>query len=140
MPNADLRPLTRVSLDRYPGRMEGIELQQGVLAWVEWKRRSVECCEALRTRALDLPICVRCYATRGFDERVRGSHHIFSRTDVAEILNLQPRGGQAKPYQVKQVRGVILSYRLAGDAEEPTSEIADEDTADGTNNEGFDAG
>ena len=76
----------------------------------------------------------------GFDERVRGSHHIFSRTDVAEILNLQPRGGQAKPYQVKQVRGVILSYRLAGDAEEPTSEIADEDTADGTNNEGFDAG
>ena len=76
----------------------------------------------------------------GFDERVRGSHHIFTRNDVAEILNLRPRGGQAKPYQVKQVRGVILSYRLAGDAVEPAREIADDDTVDGTNNEGSDAG
>ena len=35
----------------------------------------------------------------GFAERQRGtSHHIFSREDVIEILNLQPRaGGQAKP-------------------------------------------
>ncbi len=48
-----------------------------------------------------------------FDERVRGSHHIFTREDVAEILNLQERRGQAKPYQVKQVRDVILKYRLA---------------------------
>ena len=43
----------------------------------------------------------------------RGSHHIFSRDGVSEILNLQPRGGKAKPYQVKQVRSVILKYRLA---------------------------
>ena len=51
----------------------------------------------------------------GFDERHRrGSHHIFSREGVAEILNLQPRGGgEAKPYQVRQVRDVILKYRLA---------------------------
>lgn len=51
----------------------------------------------------------------GFDERVRGSHHIFTRDDVQEILNLQPKGAQAKPYQVKQVRAVILKYKLAGD-------------------------
>lgn len=51
----------------------------------------------------------------GFDERVRGSHHIFSRVGVEEILNLQPReGGKAKPYQVKQVRAVILKHRLGG--------------------------
>lgn len=50
----------------------------------------------------------------GFQERVRGSHHIFSRTGVAEILNLQPRGAQSKPYQVKQVRRVLLTYRLKG--------------------------
>ena len=50
----------------------------------------------------------------GFDERVRGSHHIFTRNDVVEILNLQPRGNQAKPYQVKQVRQVIIKYRLGG--------------------------
>jgi len=50
----------------------------------------------------------------GFAERVRGDHHIFTRDGVVEILNLQPRGAQAKPYQVKQVRAVILRYRLGG--------------------------
>lgn len=55
----------------------------------------------------------------GFEERVRGSHHIFTKAEVAEILNLQSRGDSAKPYQVKQVRQVILKYRLgdAGDEE-----------------------
>lgn len=49
-----------------------------------------------------------------FDERVRGSHHIFTRPGVREILNLQPRSdGSAKPYQVKQVRNVLVQYRLA---------------------------
>jgi HicA toxin of bacterial toxin-antitoxin, len=50
----------------------------------------------------------------GFAERIRGSHHIFTKEGVEEILNLQPKGRQAKPYQVKQVRGVILKYRLGG--------------------------
>lgn len=49
----------------------------------------------------------------GFEERVRGDHHIFTKDGVVEILNLQPRGSLAKPYQVKQVRNVILHYRLA---------------------------
>jgi predicted RNA binding protein YcfA (HicA-like mRNA interferase family) len=56
----------------------------------------------------------------GFDERIRGSHHIFSRDGVAEILNLQPKGSKAKPYQVKQVRHVILRYRLGGAANAKT--------------------
>lgn len=51
----------------------------------------------------------------GFQERVRGSHHIYYRDNVAEILNLQPKGTKAKPYQVKQVRNILLKYRLAGD-------------------------
>ena len=50
----------------------------------------------------------------GFDERTRGDHHIFSKDGVDEILNLQPRGGKAKPYQVKQVRNVLLRHRLGG--------------------------
>ena len=50
----------------------------------------------------------------GFTERIRGDHHIFTRPGVEEILNLQPKGSAAKPYQVKQVRAVILKYRLAG--------------------------
>ena len=47
-------------------------------------------------------------------KRIRGSHHIFTKEGVEEILNLQPKGRQAKPYQVKQVRSVILKYRLGG--------------------------
>jgi len=50
----------------------------------------------------------------GFDERIRGSHHIFTKESVEEILNLQPKGAKAKPYQVKQVRNVILKYKLGG--------------------------
>jgi hypothetical protein len=51
----------------------------------------------------------------GFELRVRGSHHIFSKEGLPEILNLQPRGADAKPYQVKQVRAILLKYRLIGD-------------------------
>jgi len=47
--------------------------------------------------------------------RVRGSHHIFFKGGIEEILNLQPKGTNAKTYQVKQVRNVILKYKLAED-------------------------
>ena len=50
----------------------------------------------------------------GFEERVRGDHHIFTKTGILEILNLQPKGSKAKPYQVKQVRSVIVKYKLGG--------------------------
>lgn len=53
----------------------------------------------------------------GFAERVKGSHHIFTRDGVAEILNLQPRNSFAKPYQVRQVRRVLVRYKLAEEAE-----------------------
>jgi hypothetical protein len=48
----------------------------------------------------------------GFSERISGSHHIYSRSAIDEIVNIQPRGGMAKNYQVAQVRGIILKYRL----------------------------
>jgi predicted RNA binding protein YcfA (HicA-like mRNA interferase family) len=48
----------------------------------------------------------------GFDERIRGSHHIYTKDGIEEILNLQPKQGKAKAYQVKQVREVILNYEL----------------------------
>ena len=47
-----------------------------------------------------------------FDERIKGDHHIFTRNGVEEILNLQPKGSKSKPYQVKQVRRIILKYHL----------------------------
>lgn len=52
----------------------------------------------------------------GFEERIKGDHHIFTRADILEILNIQSlRDGKAKAYQVKQVRSVILKYKLHGE-------------------------
>jgi predicted RNA binding protein YcfA (HicA-like mRNA interferase family) len=48
----------------------------------------------------------------GFDKRVKGSHHLFRKPGVEERINLQKDGNNAKPYQVKQVRAVILKYKL----------------------------
>ena len=48
----------------------------------------------------------------GFDKRVKGSHHLFRKSGVEERINLQREGNNAKPYQVKQVRAVILKYKL----------------------------
>ena len=51
----------------------------------------------------------------GFNHRVRGDHFIYYKDGVSEIINLQPDGGKAKPYQVKQVRAIILKYRMEVD-------------------------
>ena len=48
----------------------------------------------------------------GFEQRIKGDHFIFSREGVDEIINLQPLGKMSKPYQVKQVRQIILKYNL----------------------------
>ncbi len=49
----------------------------------------------------------------GFSCRVKGAHHIFTREGITEILNLQPlQDGKAKAYQVKQVRNIILKYKI----------------------------
>jgi predicted RNA binding protein YcfA (HicA-like mRNA interferase family) len=49
----------------------------------------------------------------GFQMRSgRGSHRIYYKDGVVEILNVQPRGGKAKPYQVKQVRELLLKYKI----------------------------
>ncbi len=52
----------------------------------------------------------------GFFERTTGgSHRIFYKEGIDEILNIQPKGSKAKPYQIKQVRQIIVKYQLAGD-------------------------
>jgi hypothetical protein len=52
----------------------------------------------------------------GFEERIRGSHHIFRKAGVEEKINLQRDDGKAKVYQVRQVRAIILKYKLGGQA------------------------
>jgi hypothetical protein len=49
----------------------------------------------------------------GFGQRIKGSHHIFYKEGIVDIINIQPAGSKAKPYQVKQVRNIILTYKLA---------------------------
>ena len=51
----------------------------------------------------------------GFQCRIKGDHFIYTKDGVEEIINIQPVGNKAKPYQVKQVRNIILKYQLGGD-------------------------
>jgi predicted RNA binding protein YcfA (HicA-like mRNA interferase family) len=44
--------------------------------------------------------------------RVSGSHHIFVKPDIKEIVNIQNVQGKAKPYQVKQFLSLIEQYNL----------------------------
>ena len=54
----------------------------------------------------------------GFQCRIKGDHFIYTKDGVEEIINIQPVGNKAKPYQVKQVRNIILRYQLGGDIHE----------------------
>ena len=45
-------------------------------------------------------------------DRVRGSHHIFVHPDLSEVINIQPAGGQAKAYQIRQFLKVIEEHEL----------------------------
>ena len=57
---------------------------------------------------------VSCLKKLGFNERIQGSHHIFTKEGIEEIINLQPNQGKAKNYQIKQIRDLILKYKLGG--------------------------
>ena len=50
----------------------------------------------------------------GFQVRIKGDHFIYTRQGVVEIVNIQPLGNKPKAYQVKQIREIILKYKLAG--------------------------
>ena len=52
----------------------------------------------------------------GFEERIRGDHYILIKDNVEEIINIQPKNSKAKGYQVKQIRNLIVKYRL-GDSD-----------------------
>ena len=42
----------------------------------------------------------------------RGSHRVFARAGVIELVNLQVEKGDAKLYQVRQVANLIRRYNL----------------------------
>ena len=47
-----------------------------------------------------------------FLSRTDGSHHIFTRPDVPELVNLQNVKGQVKPYQIRQFLKLVEKYDL----------------------------
>ncbi|MDE2508471.1 MAG: type II toxin-antitoxin system HicA family toxin [Planctomycetota bacterium] len=59
----------------------------------------------------------------GFQERISGGHFIYTREGIVEIINLQPRGNLAKPYQVRQVRSIIEKYKLSEISDDRTDSI-----------------
>ena len=49
----------------------------------------------------------------GFTQiRVRGSHHIYAREGIYDMVNIQNDKGEAKPYQVKQFLNLVEIYNL----------------------------
>ena len=54
----------------------------------------------------------------GFQCRIKGDHFIYTKDGIEEIVNIQPMGNMAKPYQVKLVRGIILKYQWGGSVHE----------------------
>jgi hypothetical protein len=50
----------------------------------------------------------------GFEERIEGSHHIFTRPGSAGLIDLQPLGDKAKGYQVRQVRRYFEAHNIGG--------------------------
>ena len=51
----------------------------------------------------------------GLSLRIKGDHYIFSKDDIEEIINIQSKDGKAKTYQVKQIRNIIIKYKLGGE-------------------------
>jgi hypothetical protein len=47
-------------------------------------------------------------------EWISGSHHLFRKAGMIEKINLQAEGKRAKPYQVRQVRRILLQYGIGG--------------------------
>lgn len=56
---------------------------------------------------------VRLLESCGFEvDRISGSHHVLVHPELRSLVNLQDVGGQAKPYQVRQVWKVLQRYDL----------------------------
>lgn len=79
----------------------------------------------LLQKALSSPANLRfeeaCALARAFGfhlSRVSGSHHIFAREGIRELVNLQEVGGKAKAYQVRQLLALAERYNMSIGGEE----------------------
>jgi predicted RNA binding protein YcfA (HicA-like mRNA interferase family) len=70
-------------------------------------------------RSIDFALLLKVLTRLGYHIRQEGSHHIARKSGVPGRLVIQPRGGLAKEYQVRQIRRVILTYEEI----EPSDEV-----------------
>jgi hypothetical protein len=61
------------------------------------------------------PVAARVWLRR---KRTRGSHHIFFHPKAMRPLSIQPRGGEAKVYQVVQFLAMVEAFGLTMETEE----------------------
>lgn len=45
-------------------------------------------------------------------DRINGSHHIFVRAGIPQLVNLQDCRGKAKAYQIKQLLKLVETHNL----------------------------
>lgn len=48
----------------------------------------------------------------GSSEDIEGDHFIYRKEGVPGRINIQPQGAKCKPYQVRQIRKVLVDYDL----------------------------
>jgi len=48
----------------------------------------------------------------GFTKRIKGSHYIFRKEGIETKITLQKDGSEAKTYQLKQIRKLIIENNL----------------------------
>ncbi len=46
------------------------------------------------------------------------SHKIYKMKGIQESINLQNKNGDAKPYQINEIRDIIIKYKLGGEDDE----------------------
>lgn len=71
--------------------------------------------EALKQHPKNVRFETLCRAAELFGFRYRGgkgSHHVYVKEGVRDLLNFQNVKGKAKPYQVKQFLKIVEQYKL----------------------------
>jgi hypothetical protein len=65
-------------------------------------------------RNVDFAEFCRLIEAFGFElRRISGSHHIYRHPRLPRPLSLQPRNGEAKPYQIAQFMNIVAEFGLS---------------------------
>jgi predicted RNA binding protein YcfA (HicA-like mRNA interferase family) len=75
-------------------------------------RRILDILDASKDRNMSFSDLRSALNKLGFTSHVKGDHFIYTKSEISEIINIQPQNGKAKPYQVRQVREIINKYHL----------------------------